>query len=287
MSSPVVFFGHRGDPSAPWPTGREDSRIMLGDATCERYIAHMSPADRRFLSLLGSALRGAQESSGMSLAQLARESGLSRRHVTEALAGRANLSVLKLLHLSKALSIGLPELLDIPHSRPSTRVALVGLRGAGKSTIGRALGMALEAPFVELDELIEQSAGLTLSEIFDLHGEASYRRLESEALETHLASAALSVLATGGSIVTHPSNFNRLLESTHVVWLRAHPNDHWNRVVNQGDTRPMKDHPGALDDIKSILAERTSLYARAHLTIDTSIMSVDAVVSQILESVDA
>ena len=247
----------------------------------------MSPVDRRFLSLLGTSLRAAQKGSGMTLAELARESGLSRRHVTEALAGRANLSILKLSHLSASLGTSLPDLLDIPHSSPTKRVALVGLRGAGKSTIGRALGIALEAPFVELDDLIEKSAGLTLSEIFDLHGESSYRRLESEALEAHLSSAALSVLATGGSIVTHAPTFNRLLESTHVVWLRAHPNDHWNRVVNQGDTRPMKDHPQALDDIKSILTERNPLYARAPLAVDTSSPSVDDVVSEILESIDA
>ncbi len=246
----------------------------------------MKPTERRFLTLLGASLRDAQERSGMTLAELARESGLSRRHVTEALAGRANLSILKLFHLSASLGSSLSTLLDISSARPRKRVALVGLRGAGKSTIGRMLGMALEAPFVELNDLIEKSAGLTLSEIFDLHGESAYRRFESDALEAHLASAALSVLATGGSIVTHSPTFNRLLESTYVVWLRAHPHDHWNRVVNQGDTRPMKEHPGALDDIKSILAERNPLYTCAHLTIDTSITSVDAAVSQILESVD-
>jgi XRE family aerobic/anaerobic benzoate catabolism transcriptional regulator len=160
-------------------------------------------------------------------------------------------------------------------------VALLGLRGAGKTTVGRRLARRLRVPFVELDQRIEEAAGLTLSEIFALHGESYYRRLEKDALERLLADDRPLVLATGGGIVNAPDTFALLRHRALTVWLRAGAEDHWNRVVQQGDRRPMADHPQAMAELRRLLAGREPLYADAAVTIDTRGRDVDSVVEAI------
>jgi XRE family transcriptional regulator, aerobic/anaerobic benzoate catabolism transcriptional regulator len=157
-------------------------------------------------------------------------------------------------------------------------IALLGLRGAGKTTVGRRLARRLSVPFVELDRRIEEAADLSLSEIFSLHDEAYYRRLERETLESVVAKSEPMVLATGGGLVTSPDTLAILRRAATTIWLRATPEDHWNRVVRQGDRRPMKDHPQAMADLRALLASREPLYASADHVVDTSGLSVNGVV---------
>jgi XRE family aerobic/anaerobic benzoate catabolism transcriptional regulator len=208
---------------------------------------------------------------------------MSRRHLTEIEAGRSNLTVARLVDLAQALELDPGELLVPPGERAAVarggRIALVGLRGAGKSTLGRALALALEVPFIELDRRIEELAGLGLAAIFELHGAAGFRRLEAEALERVLAEGERCVLATGGSIVTSPATFERLRRACHTVWLRAPGEVHYERVVQQGDRRPMAGRPRALEELKALLAEREPLYARCELQIDTGKLDLERTVA--------
>jgi XRE family aerobic/anaerobic benzoate catabolism transcriptional regulator len=150
------------------------------------------------------------------------------------------------------------------------RIALIGLRGAGKSTVGKMLAEELGYPFIELDRIVEQQSGLALNMIFDLYGQAGFRRFESQALEQVLDENSQFVLATSGSIVSEPPTFNRLLRECFTVWLRATPEEHMQRVVAQGDIRPIAQSAEAMTDLRRILTEREPLYARADLTVDTS-----------------
>jgi XRE family transcriptional regulator, aerobic/anaerobic benzoate catabolism transcriptional regulator len=158
---------------------------------------------------------------------------------------------------------------------------LLGVRGAGKSTIGAALAKKLGRRFVELDHEIESAAGLSLGEVFSLHGEAYYRRVEREVLARVLAEPEATVLATGGSIVNDPATYALLRSRARTIWLRASAEDHWNRVVAQGDRRPMAENPHAFEELRALLAARTKLYARADQTVETSGRSVKHVVAHI------
>jgi len=148
-------------------------------------------------------------------------------------------------------------------------VALVGLRGAGKSTVGRLLARRLDVPFIEMDALITETSGLTLEQLFELHGERYYRRLERETLRRILARHEPAVVAAAGGIVNEPVSWELLSERATVVWLRARAEDHWARVAEQGDRRPMADDPAAMDDLRAILAAREKIYAEARLVVDT------------------
>jgi XRE family aerobic/anaerobic benzoate catabolism transcriptional regulator len=244
-------------------------------------------ASQALLRDLGRRLRSLRDEAGLSVSELARLAGLSRRHLTEIEAGRANPSATRLVELARALDREPADLLDLDAARRGVarggRIALVGLRGAGKSTLGRALALRLEVPFVELDRRIEEAAGLSLATVFELHGTAGYRRLEAETLEKVLAEGERFVLATGGSIVRSPATFARLRQTCHTVWLRAAPEAHYERVVAQGDRRPMAGRPRALDELKAILAEREGLYARCELTIDTQALDVPSATEELAE----
>ncbi len=245
-------------------------------------------ADQALLSALGVRLRREREAAGWTLSELALRAGLSRRYVTEAEAGRANLSLLKLAGLARALRLPLGQLCDLPLDlRRSERIALVGLRGAGKTSVGRALALELEAPFVELDERVERMGGMGLAELFDLRGVPTYRRLEREALETVLGQGQRLVLATGGSIVTSPATFARLRDACRTVWLQATPEDHLRRVLAQGDQRPTKGRPRAMEELQEILERRAERYAQCELVVSTSGRNIEQVKRAVLDGLAA
>ena len=215
--------------------------------------------------------------------ELAERSGVSIRFLVQLEAGRGNISVRRLADVARAFGISAAALITDRDPDEPPLIALLGLRGAGKTTIGKRLARRLRVPFVELDRRIEQKAEMSLSELFSLHGEDYYRRLERETLAEVLSERRSIVLATGGGIVASPDTYARLKQSAVTVWLRASPEDHWNRVVRQGDRRPMANHPQAMADLRALLAARHALYATAHQTVETSGRTVEEVVDEIRE----
>jgi len=222
-----------------------------------------------------------REHRGWSRRQLSETSGLSERFLAQLESGRGNISLLRFADVAEALDTTPSELLAgaATPANGTGIVALLGVRGAGKSTIGIALAEEFEVPFIEVDQRIEQSAGLSLSEIFELHGEAYYRRLEREVLTRLLTEPRSMVLATGGSIVNDRENYAQLRERSQTVWLRAKAEDHWNRVIQQGDARPMAKNPHAFAELRALLAAREPMYANAHHVVDTTGRNVEEVVS--------
>jgi XRE family aerobic/anaerobic benzoate catabolism transcriptional regulator len=164
------------------------------------------------------------------------------------------------------------------------RIALIGLRGAGKSTLGAALAGRLGVPFIELDRLIEEQSGLTLDLVFDFHGQAGFRRLELQCLEAVLRQHDRFVLATGGGLVSESGTFERLLSTCVTVWVSATPKEHMQRVLAQGDLRPMAANRHAMQDLSKILAEREVLYSRADAHVNTSGQSPDESLTALVRS---
>ncbi len=240
------------------------------------------------LARLGTAIRARRERHGLSVLDLAERSGLSTRFVSEVQAGRANISIVRLARLAQALGTVASRLVADAEGdevgRP-TIVALLGVRGAGKSTIGTKLAARLGVELVELDRLVESEAGLPLAEIFATHGEAYFRRLEVAALRRFLALDGDAVLATGGGVVENREAWQLLAERTVTVWLHAGFQAHWDRVVRQGDARPMAGRPAARTELRRLLAARAPLYRRAAIRVDTSRLglarSVDAILAEL------
>jgi len=230
---------------------------------------------------LGRRARALRLARGWTLREVAERSGMSARFIVQLEAGRGNISVRRLAEVARALDTTPAALLTSSDAAPSPVIALLGIRGAGKTTIGRRLARRRRVPFVELDRRVEEAADLSLGELFTLHGEDYYRRLEREVLQDVLGEGRPMVLATGGGLVASADTFALLRRSAMTIWLRATPEDHWNRVVRQGDRRPMADHPQAMADLRALLSRREPLYALADHTVDTSAASVDEVVKEI------
>jgi len=233
------------------------------------------------LEIVARRVRQARAARRWTIRELAERSGLSVRFLVQVEAGAGNISVKRLDDLARAFKLSAAELVSDGEPDAPRIIALLGLRGAGKTTIGRQLARRLHVRFVELDRRIEKAANLSLAEIFSLYGDEHYRRLERDALAQVLDDRRAAVLATGGGIVTSPATFALLKKSAVTVWLHAKPEDHWNRVVRQGDRRPMANHPQAMADLRSILSLREPLYASADHTIDTSGRDVAEIVEQL------
>jgi XRE family aerobic/anaerobic benzoate catabolism transcriptional regulator len=280
-------------------------------------------ADEAFLRTLGERVHDARARRGMTRKSLARDSDVSERYLAQLESGQGNASVLLLHRIAAALNLSLNELLrqgpeqaaeltlieqflqrlpaqklsavrsqlmrdyGAAHADRMKRIALIGLRGAGKSTLGNRLAKELEVPFIELDREVEREAGTSLSEIFLLYGQAGYRRYERRCLENAVKNNERAVIATGGSIVSEPGTYDLLLSTCRTVWLKAQPEEHMARVVAQGDTRPITGNREAMQDLHRILRGRNALYGRADVTIDTAHKSIEKSLQLLREAVAA
>lgn len=266
-----------------------------------------------FLANLGERMRMLRSRRGLTRKAVAQLAQVSERHLANLEAGSGNASVLILLQVAQALNCSVVELLgDITTSSPewllirellvnrnevelrqvrtsisemfsglgdeaarNCRIALVGLRGAGKTTLGQKLADDLGYPFFELSREIEKYAGCSITEIHNLYGPHAYRRYERRALEEVVHAHTKFVIATPGGLVSEASTFNQALTHCFTIWLKALPEDHLSRVAAQGDMRPMSGSEEALDDLKRILEGRAAFYAKADLVFDTSAQSLD------------
>ncbi len=258
----------------------------------------------RFLATVGERVRAARARKGMSRRVLSEISGVSPRYLAQLESGKGNISIALLLKISSALDFSIEWLvseddpwnsqtamarylfgnatavqrrrvLDILETESidnmrSGRIALIGLRGAGKSTLGRLAAARLGLPFLELNQEIEAASGMPVNEVFSLYGQDGYRRLERQALERIVATHETLILAVAGGIVSEPETYNYFLRHFGAIWLKARPQEHMARVQGQGDERPMVGNPDAMADLRRILSSREILYARAEAEIDTS-----------------
>jgi XRE family aerobic/anaerobic benzoate catabolism transcriptional regulator len=241
-----------------------------------------SPAQQEtaYLCQLGERVRSWRNGHGMTRKALAAASGVSERYLAQLEAGQGNISVLLLRKVAQAMHVAVENLVrESPDQDPARRrIAPLGLRGAGKSTLGARLAASLGIPFVELDSEVEREAGSKLGEVFAMFGQEAFRRFERRALERVLRTHEAVVIAAGGSLVTDPDTYRLLLDQCHTVWLKAKPEEHMNRVIAQGDMRPfegntrgkMPGRPAALDEIRKLLDDRDRLYSRADTTVDTT-----------------
>lgn len=296
---------------------KTDSKTMPEIQLAEEY----SVADGEFLLALGKRVREFRDLRGMSRKLLARESKVSERYLGHLETGAGNISVTLLRRIATAMSITLNELLipgeqdtverrlirrfleqlpvhrmedvifrmmrDFGHeeSLRRKRIALIGLRGAGKSTLGAMLAKEINIPLVELNREVVRETGLPVSEVIALYGQAGYRRIEHRVLERVIADNDRAVIVAGGGVVADEEAFKLLLANCYTVWLKAQPEEHMARVLAQGDTRPMSGNEEAMADLKRILAARESSYRKADAVVDTSGQAPEASLLKLRDAV--
>jgi XRE family aerobic/anaerobic benzoate catabolism transcriptional regulator len=281
-------------------------------------------SESEYLRLLGESVRAARARRGMTRKMLAADSGVSERFLAQLESGTGNASILVLRQIARALDLPLKALLpesetaspDLERSiellqrlDPVTitkarevllsqfggqdlrgrrdRIALIGLRGAGKSSVGKLLADRLRLPFFELDKRIEKASGISLNMIFEMYGQSGFRRFERRCLDDLLSKEDRFVLATGGGLVSEPTTCDRLLSACYTVWLQATPQEHMSRVIAQGDMRPMTQSSEAMADLERILTEREPLYRRADAVVDTSGRTIGEVLDECLQRLAA
>ena len=229
-----------------------------------------------FLRAFGERLRAERERRGMSRKVLADQAGISERYVTQIESGKGNVSIAILRQIASALGVPLGRLVDDAEAASrEQRIALTGLRGAGKSTLGRALAKVRDVPFIELDREIERLSGTSLGTLIEMYGQQAYRRYELQALQELLNAHPRFVVATSGGLVSEAATYELLLRHCFTIWVRTTPEEHMARVIAQGDRRPMAGSAQAMEDLRRILEERTPLYERADLTVDTTGATVE------------
>lgn len=293
-------------------TGTENMSADTRPRTLVPLAERLLPAsDDAFLGSLGARVRELRSLRGMTRKAVAREADVSERHLAQLELGDGNVSIVLLRRIATALNVTLEDLFapkapvpdekrmigellerlpphrlqqilqrlthELANSEKSrrSRIALIGLRGAGKSTLGAKLSRDLNIPLVELDREIEKDAGMGLAEIFSLYGQAGYRRIEKRTLDRVLKQHPRAVLSIGGGVVSEKDTYDRLLSNCITVWVKANPEDHMARVIAQGDFRVMGDNNEAMDDLRRILEAREPLYRRADIHLETSGEPVD------------
>lgn len=272
------------------------------------------------LSLVGERVRGLRAQRGMTRKMLAQDSSVSERYLAQLERGQGNISISLLLKIATALQTTLAQLvrdnnsetveqtlvndlvrqmtpgnqqraLNLLHEHFSTvdrkqrRIALVGMRGAGKTTLGRRLAQHHDLPFIQLGAQIEELAGMSVPEILALTGRSGYRRFEEQALLDALTKNEFCILETGGGIVSDPRMLNIILTTCFVIWVQATPDEHMQRVIDQGDLRPMQANADAMDDLKQILEERTPFYDKAHARLNTSGRDIEQCLRELIDVV--
>ncbi|MEA3182358.1 MAG: family transcriptional regulator, aerobic/anaerobic benzoate catabolism transcriptional [Gammaproteobacteria bacterium] len=286
------------------------SALKAAKAKSVRSGDALEDADTAFLIGIGAAIREARAQRGMSRMALAESAGVGERYLAQVELYGGNPSIVFLRRVAGALGMQLLTLLESVGARPAQklirrfldglppdrleetlrrlteelgqtelvrrrRIALIGLRGAGKTTLGRALAKALRRPLIELDQEIERDAGMSLSEVFHLYGQAGYRKIERRCLARIINSQDDIVLTVGGGIVSEPETYELLLLNCFTVWVKAAPEEHMSRVIEQGDLRPMSGHSEAMQDLRDILTSREPLYGKADVQLDTSGKSIE------------
>ncbi len=302
MKNEIVTFGGKVSP------GEKDISLDQGEM------------NGSFLDLVGERVRAARARKNISRKALSEISGVSQRYLAQLETGSGNISIILLRRVADALDYKIEWLVgeedpysskllsiislykqatneqrmkvleildpDHPNLKRSRRIAFIGLRGAGKSTLGRLSAEQVGFPFLELNEEIEQASGMPVNEVIALYGQEGYRRLEKQSVERIVATHDSIVLAVAGGIVSEPETFNYLLRHYHTIWLKADPTDHMTRVRGQGDERPMAGNPEAMDELKSILMSREALYERAEIRINTAGRTLEQSLADVLKAIE-